>query len=69
MGIVDRRDTVKLDELLIASLAQTDALSKLLIEKGLITKDKYMEKLSEERATYQVMWRRFDSLVSCVGLN
>ncbi len=36
MGIVDRRGTViKLEELIIASLAQTDALSKLLIEKGL----------------------------------
>ena len=36
MGIVDRRGTViKLEELVIASLAQTDTLSKLLIEKGL----------------------------------
>jgi len=68
MGIVDRRGTVKLEELMIASLAQTDALSKLLIEKGLITEAEYMEKLSEERATYQVMWRRLDSLVNCVGL-
>jgi len=52
MGIVDRRGKVmKLEELIIASLAQTDALSKLLIEKGLITEAEYMEKLSEERAT------------------
>ncbi len=35
MGLVDRRDTVKLEELIIASLAQADALTKLLIEKGL----------------------------------
>ena len=55
MGIVDRRDTVKLEELIIASLAQTDALSKLLIEKRLITKDEYMEKLSAERESYQSM--------------
>ncbi len=56
MGIVDRRGTVmKLEELIIASLAQTDALSKLLIEKGLITEAEYMEKLSEERVTYQAM--------------
>ncbi len=42
MGIVDRRGTVmKLEELIIASLAQTDALSKLLIEKGLITEAEY----------------------------
>jgi len=59
MGIVDRRGTVmKLEELIIASLAQTDALSKLLIEKGLITEAEYMEKLSAERATYQVMMEK-----------
>ncbi len=58
MGIVDRRATVKLEELIIASLAQTDALSKLLIEKGLITEAECMEKLSEERATYQVMMEK-----------
>jgi len=44
-----------LQELIISSLAQTDALSKLLIEKGLITKAEYMEKLSAERAGYQAM--------------
>ncbi len=58
MELVDRRATVKLEELIIASLAQTDALSKLLIEKGLITEAEYMEKLSEERATYQVMMEK-----------
>ncbi len=56
MGIVDRRGTVmKLEELVIASLAQADALSKLLIEKGLITEAEYMEKLSAERAGFQGM--------------
>ncbi len=49
---------IKLEELIIASLAQTDALSKLLIEKGLIAEAEYMEKLSEERATYQVMMEK-----------
>ena len=44
-----------MQELIISSLAQTDALSKLLIEKGLITKAEYMEKLSAERAGYQAM--------------
>jgi hypothetical protein len=34
------------------ALAQTDALAKLLIEKGLITREEFMEKISEERATY-----------------
>ena len=37
---------VTLEEFLVSSLAQTDALAKLLIEKGLITRE-------ELRATYQ----------------
>ena len=40
-------------ELLISSVAQTDPLAKLLIEKGLITREEFMQKISEERATYQ----------------
>jgi hypothetical protein len=43
---------VTLEELLVSSLAQTDALTKLLIEKGLITREQFM-KLAEERGTYQ----------------
>jgi hypothetical protein len=42
-----------LEELLVSSLAQTDALAKLFIEKGLITREEFMQKISEERATYQ----------------
>ncbi len=49
MGLVDRRGTV---------MKLADALSKLLIEKGLITEAEHMEKLSEERATYQVMMEK-----------
>ena len=40
-------------ELLISSLAMTDALAKLLIEKGLITREEFMRKIAEEQATYQ----------------
>ena len=42
---------VTMQELLVSSLAQADALAKLLIEKGLITRDEFMRKISEERAT------------------
>ena len=42
-----------MQELLVFSLAQTDALARLLIEKGIITREEFMQKLSEERATYQ----------------
>jgi hypothetical protein len=43
------------EELLLSSLAQTDALSKLLIEKDIITQQEFLAKISEERATYQAM--------------
>ncbi len=45
-------------ELLVSALAQTDALTKLLIEKGLITKAEFMQKVSAERATYQAMLQK-----------
>jgi len=44
---------VTMEELLVSSLAQTDALAKLLIEKGLIIRQEFIQKISEERATYQ----------------
>jgi hypothetical protein len=44
---------VTLEELPVSSLAQTDALAKLLIENGVITREEFMQKISEERATYQ----------------
>ena len=55
MAKPDKRP-VTLEELLVSSLAQTDALAKLLIEKGLITREEFMQKISEERATYQKLF-------------
>ena len=52
MAQPDKRP-VTMQELLISSLAQTDALAKLMIEKGVITREEFMQKISEERATYQ----------------
>ena len=46
---------VTLQELLVSSLAQTDALAKLLIKKGIVTREEFLESISEERATYQRM--------------
>ena len=46
---------VTLEEPLVSSLAQTDALAKLLIEKGIITQPEFMAKIAQERATYQRM--------------
>jgi len=58
MGELDKGGTVTLQELLVTSLAQTDAVAKLLIEKGLITEAEFMDKIKAERATYQAMFRK-----------
>jgi len=58
MGTVDKGGTVTLQELLVTSLAQTDALAKLLIEKGVITQDEFLEKIKAERATYQAIFQK-----------
>jgi hypothetical protein len=57
---------VTLEELLVSSLAQTDALAKLLIEKGLITREEFMQKISEERATYQTTSKSYASTVALI---
>ena len=44
-----------LQELLLSSLAQIDALSKLLIEKGIISKEEFLQQISQEQMTYQSM--------------
>ena len=49
---------VTVQELVVSSLVQTDALTKLLIEKGLITQAEFMQKLLSERAMYQVALER-----------
>jgi hypothetical protein len=41
------------EELMVSTLAMTDALAKLLIEKGVITDAEFKQKLLEERAVYQ----------------
>jgi hypothetical protein len=53
MAKLDKTTPVNLQELIVSSLAMADALGKLFIEKGIITQDEFMRKLSEERATYQ----------------
>jgi hypothetical protein len=43
---------VTLEELMVSTLAMTDALAKLLIAKGIITEDEFKAQLSVERANY-----------------
>jgi hypothetical protein len=49
MAELDKKDPVSLTELMVSTLAMADAVTKLLIEKGVITE----QKLLEERAIYQ----------------
>ncbi len=58
MATVDKQGVVTMQELIASSLAQTDALTKLLIEKGLITEAEFMQKLSAERAGYRAVLQR-----------
>ena len=53
MGELDKKDPVSLTELMVSTLAMADAVSKLLIEKGVITEAEFKEKLLQERAVYQ----------------
>ena len=53
MTDLDKKKTVSLEELMISTLAMVDAVTKLLIEKGVISEEEFREKLMEERATYQ----------------
>ena len=46
---------VSIEEFLASSLAQTEALAKLLIDRGSITQQEFLEKIAVERATYQRM--------------
>jgi hypothetical protein len=58
MATLDKQGVVTMQELLVSSLAQTDALTKLLIEKGVITQAEFMQKLSRERTGYQAMLQK-----------
>jgi hypothetical protein len=56
MAQTENTGLVTIREFFVTTLAQTDALAKLLIEKELISREEYMEKLSTERATYQKLF-------------
>jgi mannitol/fructose-specific phosphotransferase system IIA component (Ntr-type) len=50
---LDPTELVEFKELLMANSVQLDALVQLLIEKGIITKDEFFEKLKQVYAEYQ----------------
>ena len=53
MTELDKKKQVSLTELMVSTLAMADAVTKLLIEKGVITEAEFKEKLLQERAVYQ----------------
>ena len=53
MAELEKGKSVSLEELMVSTLAMTDALTKLLIEKGVITDAEFKQKLFEERAVYE----------------
>jgi hypothetical protein len=53
MAELDKGKPVSLQELVLTTLAMADAVTKLLIEKGVITEAEFKQKLLEERAVYQ----------------
>ena len=54
-----KNDKVTLEELMVSTLAMSDALAKLLIAKGVITDEDFKVQLSAERANYLALVKRF----------
>jgi hypothetical protein len=45
-------DSTSLKELIITNAIQADTLARLLIEKGIFTKDEYLDKMREVQTEY-----------------
>jgi hypothetical protein len=58
MGQLDTDGILTLQELMITALATADLVAKLMIDKGLITKQEFDIKLFAERANYQALLQR-----------
>jgi hypothetical protein len=58
MGQLDKDGILTLQELMITALATADVVAKVLIDKGVITKEEFDMKLFLERANYQALLQR-----------
>ena len=58
MGQLDKDGILTLQELMITALATADVVAKVLIDKGVITKEELDMKLFLERANYQALLQR-----------
>ena len=50
---LDNKDLVSFKEMLMANSIQVDALSQLLIEKGIITQEEFFNKLKMVQMEYE----------------
>ena len=63
-----KTDRVTLKELMVSTLAITDALAKLMIAKGIITDEEFKAHLTTERANYLAVLKRVSKLAyACFG--
>ena len=53
-----KTDKVTLEELMVSTLAMTDAAVKLLIQKGVFTDEEFKAQLDTERANYMAVLKR-----------
>ena len=53
-----KEQTVTLKELMVSTLAMTDAAVKLLIQKGVFTDDEFKAQLGTEKANYLAVLKR-----------
>jgi hypothetical protein len=58
--MAEPKPTVTFTEFVVSTLAMTDALAKLLIEKGVITDEEFRKRLGEEHATYQAILKSIE---------
>ncbi len=58
MADENKSDRVTLEELMVSTLAMTDALAKLMIAKGVITEAEFKAQLSTERVNYLAVLKR-----------
>ena len=50
---IDENEIVSSKELLMANSIQVDVLAQLLIEEGIISQEKFFDKLKQVQASYQ----------------
>jgi hypothetical protein len=68
MAELENGKTVSLEELMVSTLAMTDALAKLLIDKGVITDAEFKQKLLEERAAVSAHSKSDNAMITSLTL-